>query len=616
MHARQRETNRGGHQDNTEGRGKESATAAANAIECRSCRSERRGDGPRASHRFLGRRDHRGAGQPQPPSRLQPASSPLVALDIGGTLIKLAYTASCRDGSNGTELRFATFDKHRLDDCFEFLRAEGLIRRKGKWSSNENVVLKATGGGAYNFSDKFQEELDVYLDKLYEFESIVSGANFLLENVPSATFTYINEKMSTIDVSPTNLVPYLIVNIGSGVSMIKVTGNRNFEFITGTQIGGAFVFGLAKLLTGCRSYEAFLQLCQNGDNSVLDLVVKDICREFVSQQQGISATTLTSSFGKVITSEKKLADYKSEDLASALLCAFTYNVAQIAFLVATLLGLRRVVFAGSFICEHKSTMENISYSIDAWSHTQMKAIFLRHEGHLGVIGALISYFDPIEKQLKSDESTKWIKPSLDDCLAPLHGTSANEKMDSDIFPYLFVNIGTVVSMMEVSGKGSFKTITGSHLGGGTILGLAKLLTGCSSYEEFWEQSQKGNNLSIDLTIKDTFGESCHKCGIPASFVVGSFGRVHSNELSEYKIEDISASLMNCFIHNIGQIVYLMTKILGLKRIFFHGAFVCGHEKVMDEISHFLEQRLKGEIQEMKTSGRFYMVLHTLGISNL
>ncbi|GJN00620.1 hypothetical protein PR202_ga17816 [Eleusine coracana subsp. coracana] len=330
---------------------------------------------------------------------------------------------------------------------------------------------QATGGGAYNFSDKFQEELDVYLDKLYEFDSIVSGANFLLENVPGATFTYMNGKMSTTDVSPTNLVPYLIINIGSGVSMIK-----------------------------------------NGDNSVLDLVVKDICGEFVSQ--------------------------------------------QIAFLVATLLGLRRVVFAGSFICGHKSTMENIFYSIDAW----------------------------------------YTKPSLDDCLAPLHGTSANEKMDSDIFPYLFVNIGTSVSMMEVSGKGSFKTITGSHLGGGTILGLAKLLTDCSSYEEFLEQSQKGNNLSIDLTIKDTFGESCHKCGIPASFVVGSFGRVHSNELSEYKIEDISASLMNCFIHNIGQIVYLMTKILGLKRIFFHGAFVCGHEKVMDEISHFLEQRLKGEIQ--------------------
>ena len=47
-------------------------------------------------------------------------------------------------------------------------------------------------------------------------------------------------------------------------------------------------------------------------------------------QQGLSTSTLASSFGKVITSMKKLADYKPEDLASALLSAFTYNIAQVS----------------------------------------------------------------------------------------------------------------------------------------------------------------------------------------------------------------------------------------------------------------------------------------------
>jgi pantothenate kinase len=41
-------------------------------------------------------------------------------------------------------------------------------------------------------------------------------------------------------------------------------------------------------------------------------------------------------------------------------------VHQIAFLVASLLGLRRVFFGGSYIRGHKSTMENISYAIDFW----------------------------------------------------------------------------------------------------------------------------------------------------------------------------------------------------------------------------------------------------------
>lgn len=52
---------------------------------------------------------------------------------------------------------------------------------------------------------------------------------------------------------------------------------------------------------------------------------------FYMCQQGLSTSTLASSFGKVITSKKKLTDYKPEDLASTLLSAFTYNIAQVSF---------------------------------------------------------------------------------------------------------------------------------------------------------------------------------------------------------------------------------------------------------------------------------------------
>jgi hypothetical protein len=47
-------------------------------------------------------------------------------------------------------------------------------------------------------------------------------------------------------------------------------------------------------------------------------------------QQGLSTSTLASSFGKVITSMKNLSDYRPEDLASTLLSAFTYNIAQVS----------------------------------------------------------------------------------------------------------------------------------------------------------------------------------------------------------------------------------------------------------------------------------------------
>ncbi|RZS04566.1 hypothetical protein BHM03_00034922 [Ensete ventricosum] len=64
---------------------------------------------------------------------------------------------------------------------------------------------------------------------------------------------------------------------------------------------------------------------------------------------------------------------------------------MIAFLVAALLGLNRVFFGGSYIRGHPSTMDNISYAISYWSKGQMQATFLRHEGFLGALGALMSY---------------------------------------------------------------------------------------------------------------------------------------------------------------------------------------------------------------------------------
>ncbi|KAF8660728.1 hypothetical protein HU200_057470 [Digitaria exilis] len=217
------------------------------------------------------------------------ASSPLLALDIGGTLIKLVYTASCGGGDgDGAELRFAKFERRRLHECFDFVRAKGL--------------LGCNGGGAYKFANDFREKLGVCLDKLDEMDSVVSGANFLLQNVPGAAFTHMNGQRNPVDVSPNNLFPYLLVNIGSGVSILK-----------------------------------------KGDNFVLDLIVKDICGELVCQKEFL---------------------------------------AYVHFVIK-LIHFRRIsVSLGWQEAKHLPSIR---------SQRQMQAVFLRHEGYLGALGALMSY---------------------------------------------------------------------------------------------------------------------------------------------------------------------------------------------------------------------------------
>lgn len=52
-------------------------------------------------------------------------------------------------------------------------------------------------------------------------------------------------------------------------------------------------------------------------------------------------------------------------------------------------GLDRIYFGGCFIRGHAATVSCLSYAIRFWSKGTVRAMFLRHEGFLGSIGAWI-----------------------------------------------------------------------------------------------------------------------------------------------------------------------------------------------------------------------------------
>ncbi|KAH9301546.1 hypothetical protein KI387_013129, partial [Taxus chinensis] len=106
---------------------------------------------------------------------------------------------------------------------------------------------------------------------------------------------------------------------------------------------------------------------------------------------GLSASTIASSFGKVVSENKDLADYRREDIALSLLRMISYNIGQIAYLNALRYGLKRIFFGGFFIRGHAYTMDTISFAVHFWSKGSAQAMFLRHEGFLGALGAFMSY---------------------------------------------------------------------------------------------------------------------------------------------------------------------------------------------------------------------------------
>ncbi|KAL2936051.1 Pantothenate kinase 2 [Bienertia sinuspersici] len=345
-----------------------------------------------------------------------------LALDIGGSLIKLVYFSRHEDKSvedkrkrslkqrfgipNGNRrsypilggrLHFVKFETAKINECLDFIRSKqlhcgGMVAR---WPSdgmtNENVVVKATGGGAFKYTDLFKERLGVSLDKEDEMDCLVSGANFLLKAIRHEAFTHMEGQKEFVQIDQNDLFPYLLVNIGSGVSMIKVDGDGEFQRVSGTNVGGGTYWGLGKLLTKCKSFDDLLELSQRGDNSTIDMLVGDIYGGMDYSKIGLSASTIASSFGKAISENKELEDYRPEDISLSLLRMISYNIGQIAYLNALRFGLKRIFFGGFFIRGHAYTMDTISFAVDFWSKGGAKAMFLRHEGFLGALGAFMSY---------------------------------------------------------------------------------------------------------------------------------------------------------------------------------------------------------------------------------
>ncbi|RZB55993.1 Pantothenate kinase 2 isoform E [Glycine soja] len=273
----------------------------------------------------------------------------------------------------------------------DFLLFIGGESRYSDARTDSNAIIKATGGGAHKFADLFKERLGLSLDKEDEMSCLVAGANFLLKAIRHEAFTHMEGQKEFVQIDTNDLFPYLLVNIGSGVSMIKVDGDGKYERVSGTNVGGGTYWGLGRLLTKCESFDELLELSQKGDNSNTDMLVGDIYGGMDYSKIGLSASTIASSFGKATSEKKGLEDYRPEDISLSLLRMISYNIAQIAYLNALRFGLKRIFFGGFFIRGHAYTMDAISFAIHFWSNGAAQAMFLRHEGFLGALGAFMSY---------------------------------------------------------------------------------------------------------------------------------------------------------------------------------------------------------------------------------
>lgn len=137
-----------------------------------------------------------------------------------------------------------------------------------------------------------------------------------------------------------------------------------------------------------------------------------------------------------------------------------------------------------------------------------------------------------------------------------------KKMDTDEskfeFPKLLVSIGSGVSIIKVNDFNSFERVSGTMIGGGTLIGLSNLLTGNREFEKIIEKAQNGNNAKVDMLVKDIYGENS-PFDLKGDLLASSFAKVANDQSSplntsvrdRYAEEDVLSSLVTMISFNIG-----------------------------------------------------------------
>jgi pantothenate kinase len=223
--------------------------------------------------------------------QLSPTDRPCIGLDIGGTLVKLVlFEPKQADGSrkekwrriagsfpdglrNFKPLRDLTFEVDAGRFYFACMETSGLRRLitcaeeplTRVWAEifgrgKDSRVVATTGGGAHKYRYFANEKLNIDIQPVDELKTVLKGILWSLQSVSDQLYClkhvnfseavraerqYIATKIDgtrsyvlSPESEPRPLFPFILVNIGTGVSIVLVKSEEEMQRIGGTSIGG------------------------------------------------------------------------------------------------------------------------------------------------------------------------------------------------------------------------------------------------------------------------------------------------------------------------------------------------------------------------------------------
>ena len=130
---------------------------------------------------------------------------------------------------------------------------------------------------------------------------------------------------------------------------------------------------------------------------------------------------------------------------------------------------------------------------------------------------------------------------------------------------LVVSMGTGTAMVHAVRGGNMNYIGGTGVGGGTLMGLSKLLAGAESIEHITELAELGDLANVDLRIKDiTASGSLEKLG--DDLTAANFGNVSDIATKN----DMALGIMNMVFETVCMVSVFASRSVGVKDIVLTG----------------------------------------------
>ncbi|KAK2180340.1 hypothetical protein NP493_447g03004 [Ridgeia piscesae] len=267
-----------------------------------------------------------------------------VGLDVGGTLAKLAYFSPATEaGTDDFELRLVTFDAGDIDGYLSYIK-----QHVDRPDIARPLTMAATGVGSLKYKEAIHNALHVPVtadDR--ELEHAARALDVLWQCLPPDQILYPDSDTTGLtfetSLELSGLLPCILVNLGSAMTIVKVDYDKVSKSLTKAVVVGGSAQG----------------------------------RQFSEQ-----------------------------DVASSLLFSTTDHLAQTTYLVARLSRVQHAVFCGFFAGQNGVIRRQLRDKLAQCCYflkDEVRPVFVKNEGYLGAIGALVAGVNPTELGLPNSD---------------------------------------------------------------------------------------------------------------------------------------------------------------------------------------------------------------------